>query len=149
MLLSSFLLLGCGGGFHVEPVMPTAGPGSVLAPGAIAAVQVVTTELAPDKLRMLDKFDVPGTVQRTLTDSLGQGGYLDASAPLRVEVYLNEFRNPKYGPAFLGALVRVVDANGQPVKQLEVREQTSRMVSRTSRLGIITQGVVTQVAQQL
>lgn len=138
------LLAACGG-FNVAAVTPTAGPDSLLNSAPVSAVQVNVAQMAPDKVNMLARFQIAETVQDRLTASFQSSGRLGPGGMV-VQVTISDFRNPRYGPAFMGAQVQVVDAAGQVLRAFEAREQTSRMTSRTSRLGIITQGIVTRTA---
>ena len=143
------LLLGACGGFDVQPVTPSPGVDSALATATVARVEVATApEMAEDKLRMMERFDVLGVIQQRVGQSFEAAGKFDAATPgLSVRITVDEFRNGRYGPAFMGASVVVVDAAGQVVEEFHVREETRRMSNRTNRLGIVTQGIVTQVVQ--
>jgi hypothetical protein len=86
------LLSGCGG-FSLRPVTPASQPGSVLATGHVASVQVLLApELASDKVAMLVNNNVPGEMARVLT-GVGSG-----PTPLTLQIYITQFRNG-IGPA--------------------------------------------------
>jgi hypothetical protein len=135
--------LGCGG-FRID--VPTVAPraGSPLATAPASAVQIVMSpEMAQDKVAMLQRHRVLETIQERVTQGLANQGRMSAQpgGPL-VLIAVREFRNPRYGAAFLVADVEIRLIGGEIVHRFEARESTNRATSRTGRLRIVTQGVV-------
>lgn len=136
---------GCGG-FNVSPVTPASGPQSLLHQAPVAVVQVSLAQMAADKVRMLQRFNIPQLVQQRVSESFMQVGRFDPAAGLTVQVVFTGFRNPRYGPALMEAQVQVIDGSGQVLRAFQVGEVTNRVASRTSRLRVMTQSIVSQIA---
>lgn len=139
------------GGFRID--VPTTAPRatSPLASAPASAVQIVLSpEMAADKVAMLQRHAVLETMQDRIAHALANQGRLTTrpGGPL-VLVSVREFRNPRYGAAFLVADVEIRALGGEVLHRFEARESTNRATSRTGRLRIVTQGVVDAVVAGL
>lgn len=135
-------LSGCGG-FSLRPVTPMSAPGSALASGSIANVEVnYNVELEADKTAMLDRYGVPGAMQQVLV-GLGNG-----APTYTVRIDIMAFRNG-FGPALMRATVYLNDGSGQNLRTFEVSSTTIRGGNKPGRLSIIAQDIVQQIADGL
>jgi hypothetical protein len=147
----SLLGLAACGGFHVDvPTVPHR-TDSPLARAPASAIEVVLSpEMAEDKVAMLQRHRVLETIQDRVAQALANEGRLGTQpgGPL-VLIAIREFRNPRYGAAFLVADVELRAVGGAVLHRFEARESTQRATSRTGRLRIVTQGVVDGVVAGL
>jgi hypothetical protein len=142
LALTGALLSGCGG-FSLRPVTPNSQPGSVLASGHVASVQVLLApELESDKVAMLVNNNVPGEMARVLT---GVGG---GPTPLTLQIYITQFRNG-FGPARMHTRTIVYEPSGAVVRDFENESMTMRGGSKSSRLVRISQHNVQAIADSL
>jgi len=136
------VLSGCGG-FSLRPVTPQSQPGTVLATGHVASVQVLLApELEADKVQMLVNNDVPGEMARVLT---GIGG---GPTPLTLQIHITQFRNG-FGPARIHTRTVVYEPSGAVVRDFENESMTMRGGNKTSRLVRIAQHNVQAIADSL
>lgn len=144
LALAGVLFAGCGGGFSLQPVTPRSQPGSVLATGHVASVQIVLVpELEADKVAMLVNNNVPGEMARVLT-GIGQAG-----TPLTLQIYITQFRNGSFGPARMHTRTVVYAPSGAVVRDFENESMSMRGGSTGARLLRITQHNVQAIADAL
>lgn len=137
------LLAGCGGGFTLRPVTPHSQPGSVLASGHVASVQVLLAQdLEQDKVAMLVNNNVPGEMARVLT------GIGSAGTPLTLQIYITQFRNG-FGPARMHTRTIVYAPSGAVVRDFETESLSMHGGSKGARLLRITQHNVQAIADGL
>lgn len=142
LAFTGVLLSGCGG-FSLRPVTPSSQPGSVLASGHVASVQVLLApELEADKVAMLVNNNVPGEMARVLT-GIGSG-----PTPLTLQIYITQFRNG-FGPARMHTRTIVYEPSGAVVRDFENESMTMRGGSKSSRLVRISQHNVQAIADSL
>ena len=142
--LASAFFAGCGGGFSLQPVTPHSQPGSVLATGHVASVQIVLVpELEADKVAMLVNNNVPGEMARVLT-GIGQAG-----TPLTLQIYITQFRNGSFGPARMHTRTVVYAPSGAVVRDFQSESLSMRGGSTGARLLRITQHNVQAIADGL
>ena len=144
LAFAGVLLAGCGGGFTLRPVTPHSQPGSVLATGHVASVQVLLAQdLEQDKVAMLVNNNVPGEMARVLT------GIGSAGTPLTLQIYITQFRNGGFGPARMHTRTIVYAPAGTVGRDFESGSMTMRGGSKGARLLRITQHNVQAIADGL
>lgn len=132
-------LAGCGPRTLLRPIAIHPQPGSYLASGQIASVQVTVADMNADRVEMLQRYNIPWEMQQVLT-GLGNGPH-----PLHVQILITEFRNHQWGPARMHTQVQVMDQNGQTVRVFET-DSTSVGSGRTSKVRAVAQDTCRRVA---
>ncbi len=125
-------------GFYIAPVTP-------MRATAISAVTVDYDPALPnDRMRMLDRFDVAGHMQRALAGSFPAG-----PGP-RMHVVITEFRSGRWGPTRMHATAHLIDPSGAEVSQLQ-GDATAVMhrADRPQLIQMVAQQCVEQIAGQL
>lgn len=133
LLLSSAFVVGCGGGFHLDPVTPQGGPSSVLGRMPVSMVTVsVDPTMADDQRRVLEKFKAPAEIERVLGLSLGATGTPGGAV---VMVNLTSLRYSRWGPTRMHGTTTVTGPDGLVLKSFgtEALSTRSRALERVGQ----------------
>lgn len=130
------------------PTVPTSTGTSEPATTVTSIDVTFSSDLADDKMRMLENYDVGPLIVARTTEALDRAGlYRPGGDGVHVVVFLDEFRNPRsYGPTFLNGEVRLTDPSGVELSTFEVGESNRGMRGRKGQLQVVTQAVVDQTA---
>lgn len=107
-----------------------------------SAVVIINGDMNADKIAMLQRFDVPGHMSAAL---IGVG---NGPAPLNLQITITRFRNG-FGPARMHTQTVVMDGSGQTIRTFDTESLTMRGGSKTSRLRLIAQHNVDNIAAAL
>ncbi|GAB5547228.1 MAG: hypothetical protein RLO52_31660 [Sandaracinaceae bacterium] len=135
--LASMLTLSACASFHVRPPVPSRQI-------VVSGFEVVYGNQIPgDRLRLLDRYQVPGHMAAALRASYpaGQGPF--------VRVILTQFRSGRWGPTRMHAVVQVLDPAQNVLAQFDTDSTTIRGGDRGGRIQAVAQDIVNQVAAQL
>lgn len=104
---------------------------------------VYGNQIPGDRLRLLDRYQVPGHMAAALRASYpaGQGPF--------VRVILTQFRSGRWGPTRMHAVVQVLDPAQNVLAQFDTDSTTIRGGDRGGRIQAVAQDIVNQVAAQL
>lgn len=122
VVIGVFIPMGCGvGALDVRPTPASLPSSSAVVQTKVREVSVVAAPtLGQEHLSIINGYNVVGSLQNVLSQSLAQGGHLNTAGMTKVTVTLTHLRlrSPMhtgiaFGPDFIDATVEVVAPSGQ------------------------------------
>lgn len=132
----------------VKTNTPTPGGYSVLQSGNISEVEVTIQSMNEDRIRLLEKNDVPNLIKKSMTESLEKGGYFNSSGTFKCVVLISNFVQSGWGGGTQVTLeVTVLDASSSKVKMFDVSSYSMRTGARgmTAVLSDVVQKALDQL----
>lgn len=121
-VIGAVVLTGCGvGTIQITPSPAVLPPASTISQSKAREVSVVAgPSIAQDQLAAINGYNVAGSLQQALTQSLAQGGHMNPAGLTKVTVVITSLRlrSPMhtgiaFGPDFIDATVEVVAPSGR------------------------------------
>lgn len=100
---------------------------SILKPNAISSVEVTIAPMHEDRIKILKKYNIPGLIKSSMTDSLKSGGFIGDGGPYRCMVEIESFvQNRWLGGTQVTLKVTIVDKSNNKVKDFTSSSLSTR-----------------------